>query len=250
VLRVATFNIRNANGMDGVVDLERVARVVTDHRIDVIGLQEVDRHLAARSEFRDQARDLSELLGWQNVYGANVDLEPAVAGQPRRQYGNALMSRLPVADAHNLLLPRPAGGEQRGLLSVRVFVAGRSILVMNTHLQHNSQLERLAQATRLREHLAHVQRPFVLMGDLNATPEQPETAAIRDGLVDAWSAVGVGDGFTFSSVNPHKRIDYILHSYDVRTLSAFVVPSAASDHLPLVVDLDLRAPAGTETASP
>ncbi len=239
MIRVATFNIHNAGGPDGVVDLGRVARVITDNRIDVIGLQEVDRHLAARSGFRDQGRELAEQLGWHHVYRANVDLEPPAPGQPRRQFGNALMSRWPLANAQNTLLPRPHGGEQRGLLDVQVLLNGGSIRVLNTHLQHNSQAERLAQAARIREHLAQVRGPFILLGDLNATPEQPEIVAIRDGLVDAWAAVGVGEGFTFSSVNPRKRIDYVLHSYDCRPISAAVLPSDASDHLPLVVDLEV-----------
>jgi endonuclease/exonuclease/phosphatase (EEP) superfamily protein YafD len=48
-LRVLTYNIHHGVGEDGVLDLERIARVIADSGADVIGLQEVDRHWSART---------------------------------------------------------------------------------------------------------------------------------------------------------------------------------------------------------
>lgn len=58
-------------------------------------------------------------------------------------------------------------------------------------------------------------------------------------LVDAWVEAGVGDGYTFSSQNPDRRIDYVMKSNDVVARSAAVITSEASDHLPVVAELYL-----------
>ncbi|GDY57994.1 hypothetical protein SVIO_086170 [Streptomyces violaceusniger] len=54
-----------------------------------------------------------------------------------------------------------------------------------------------------------------------------------------WPQAGTGDGFTYDSVNPHARIDFLLPSRDLRPLTAqvFTADPEASDHLPLVSDL-------------
>jgi endonuclease/exonuclease/phosphatase family metal-dependent hydrolase len=238
-LRVASFNIHHGVGMDGLLSLERVAAVLEDTHSDVIGLQEVDRHLGKRSGFVDQAQWLADRLGLDVVFGANIDAEPRTPGAPRRQYGTAIFSRHRIPEWHNTLLPRPEGGEQRGLLEALVRVRGVRVRVFNTHLQHNSQVERLAQIARIREVLGQTQESLVLLGDLNAIPASPEIAAITDDLADAWAQAGVGDGFTYDAASPHARIDYVLSSPDVVARTATVVATDASDHLPVVVDLAL-----------
>lgn len=92
-LRVATYNIHHAQGADGVLDLERIAQVLSDSGADVIGLQEVDRHWGERSENLDQAAWLGERLGMHVIYGANLDLAPTTAGAPKP----AVRHRDPVA---------------------------------------------------------------------------------------------------------------------------------------------------------
>ena len=238
-LRAASFNIRHGVGLDGLLDLQRIADVIRDAQPDVIGLQEVDRHFGERSDFVDQARWLADELGLHVVFGANLDLEPLTPGAPRRQYGTAILSRYRIREWRNTLLPRPEGGEQRGLLEAVVSVRGVRVRAFTTHLQHNSQIERLAQVDAVRQIVARSRESVVLVGDLNATPESPEVAAITDDLADAWARAGVGDGFTYDAATPHARIDYVLTSPDVVARTAAVVTTDASDHLPVVADLVL-----------
>lgn len=246
-LRVATFNIHHGAGLDGLVDLERIARVVEQGGAEVVGLQEVDRHWSERSSFVDQATWLAERLGMHVVFGANLDVDPLTPDAPRRQYGTAILSQHVIRDWRNTLLPRPEGGEQRGLLEVGIKVRGVPVRIFNTHLQHTSQVERLAQIARIREVLAQTSRSVVLLGDLNASPETPEIGAITEDLADAWAQAGVGDGFTYDAATPHARIDYVMSSPDVVARSAVVVATDASDHLPVVVDLALP---GSRVGSP
>jgi endonuclease/exonuclease/phosphatase family metal-dependent hydrolase len=238
-LRVATFNIQHGVGLDNVLDLERVAATVESTGAEVVGLQEVDVHFAARSNLVDQANWLADRLGMYVVFGANLDLAPLTAGAPRRQYGTAILSEHRITEWTNTLLPRPEGGEQRGLLEARLRVRGLPVRVFNTHLQHNSQVERLAQIAAIRDVLAGVEESVVVLGDLNATPDSPEIAGLTEDLVDAWVTAGVGDGYTYDAATPHARIDYVMSSGDVVARTAAVVTTDAADHLPVLVDLGL-----------
>ncbi|HKA82861.1 MAG TPA: endonuclease/exonuclease/phosphatase family protein [Acidimicrobiales bacterium] len=238
-LRVATFNIHHGVGLDGVLDLGRIAATVERTGAEVVGLQEVDRHWSQRSNFVDQATWLADVLDMDLAFGANLDLDPPATGAPRRQYGTAILSAHKIHATTNTPLPRPLGGEQRGLLEASIKVRGIPVRVFNTHLQHDSQVERLAQVARIREVLATANESVVLLGDLNATPDTPEITGLTDRLVDAWVTAGVGDGFTFDAATPHARIDYVMSSGDVVARTAAVVTSDAADHLPVVVDLAL-----------
>jgi endonuclease/exonuclease/phosphatase family metal-dependent hydrolase len=238
-LRVATFNIHHGVGIDGVLDLARIAATVERTGAEVVGLQEVDRHWSARSNFVDQATWLADVLDMHLAFGVNLDLDPPAPGAPRRQFGTAILSAYKIRATTNTLLPRPLGGEQRGLLEGQIKVRGIPVRVFNTHLQHDSQVERLAQVARIRQVLATANESVVLLGDLNATPDTPEIAGLTDLLVDAWVTAGVGDGFTFDAATPHARIDYVMSSGNVVARTAAVVTTDAADHLPVVADLAL-----------
>jgi endonuclease/exonuclease/phosphatase family metal-dependent hydrolase len=238
-LRVATFNIHHGVGLDTVLDLERIAATVESTGAEVVGLQEVDVHFGERSNFVDQATWLANRLGMYVVFGANLDRDPLTPGAPRRQYGTAILSEHRITEWTNTLLPRPEGGEQRGLLEARLRVRGLPVRVFNTHLQHNSQVERLAQVAAIRDALAGTDESVVVLGDLNATPDSPEIGNLTEDLVDAWVTAGVGDGYTYDAATPHARIDYVMSSGDVVARTAAVVTTDAADHLPVVVDLGL-----------
>ncbi|SBT49353.1 endonuclease/exonuclease/phosphatase family protein [Micromonospora auratinigra] len=242
-LQVMSFNIHHGAGSDGLVDLSHIAGVIRDNHVDVVGLQEVDRHFGTRSDFVDQAAWLARELRMHVVFGANLDLDPIEAGQPRRQFGTAILSTAPILDWDNTLLPRFGEHEQRGLLRARVNVRGVPVQVYNTHLEHTNRPERLAQVEAITGLIGAQDESVVLFGDLNADPWTPEIQALTDRLVDAWEAAGLGDGYTYPTYDPHKRIDYVLQSGDVivRSVAVLTDPesASASDHLPVLAELHL-----------
>jgi endonuclease/exonuclease/phosphatase family metal-dependent hydrolase len=238
-IRVMSFNIHHGRGVDGRLDLTRVAAEVRDSGADIVGLQEVDRHWSERSDLADQPAELARALHMHVVYGANLDLDPRNPGGPRRQYGNAILCDAPIRQWRNTLLPRIGDSEQRGLLEALISVRRVPVQVFSTHLQHNSQPERLAQTAAIRRVIGACQESVVLTGDLNALPGTPEIDALTEDLIDAWAEAGVGDGYTFPAENPTARLDYVLHSDDVRACTAAVLCTDASDHLPVTADLVL-----------
>lgn len=238
-VRVMSYNIHHGVGVDDRLDLARIAAEIRDSDADIVGLQEVDRHWGERSAFADQAQELARMLHMHVVYGANLDRDPLNPGEPRRQYGTAILSDAPIHEWRNTLLPRTGNLEQRGLLEALVTVRGVPVRVFTTHLQHNSQAERIAQVAAVRDIIGVPRESVVLTGDLNARPDTPEIAALTEDLVDAWAEAGVGDGYTLSATNPYARIDYVMHSADVVARTAAVLSTDGSDHLPVVADLEL-----------
>ncbi|HEY7598117.1 MAG TPA: endonuclease/exonuclease/phosphatase family protein [Actinophytocola sp.] len=229
---VLSFNIHHAAGVDGVFDLDRLATEIRDSGADVVGLQEVDRHYGDRSSWTDEPAELSRRLGMHVVFGANLDLEPPAPGEPRRQYGTAILSRYPIVSWRNTLLPKgdPAE-EQRGLLSAVLVVHGHRLRFMTTHFQHDSAVARELQATEVASHVRASREPVVLTGDLNAPPDKPEVTTLTAILTDTFASAGQGDGFTHPADAPTARIDYVLAA--LRPVRSTVLATESSDHRPV-----------------
>jgi endonuclease/exonuclease/phosphatase family metal-dependent hydrolase len=236
-LTVVSYNIHLGRGLDGRLDLDRIAAVIRAQNADLVALQEVGRHWSAATEFRDQPAELGRLLGMEFVFGANLDRDPPRPGAPRRQYGTAILTTWPILHSENILLPRAStDNEQRGVLVLDIDVDGAPFRLHNAHLGVSVEDRRL-QVDALLAVADTATVPHALVGDLNARPTAPEFAPLFARFRDAWAVAGEGDGFTFPASAPTARIDYVLVSAEIG-ISAVRVPAlAGSDHLPLVAEL-------------
>ena len=240
-VRVMSFNIHHGADPADTLDLERIAGVIEDSGSEVIGLQEVDNNWSSRSDFQDQAAWLAERLGMHYAYAANLDRDSAAGQTERRQYGTAVLSEYPIISSENHLLAnieyaeRPT--EQRGLLEAVINVEGNHISFYNTHLDHQRSEQRQSQMEEILTVAEDSGRPAVLVGDLNAVPEAPEMTTILSQFSDVFAELGQDDAFTYPVENPNRRIDYILTKGDIEPLSAEVIDTDSSDHLPIIADL-------------
>ncbi|GAA5026659.1 endonuclease/exonuclease/phosphatase family protein [Actinopolymorpha pittospori] len=246
-LRVATYNIRGGVGEDGVFDLGRTEAAIRSVDAGVVGLQEVDVHWRARSDFADEARRLADRLKMR-VFFAPIYVRPShVEGAARRQYGVALLSRYPILRAENHEITRLSSRTPNmvqlqtlmpGFAEVTVAVGGMRVHVYSTHLdyRHDPSVRR-AQVADMLNVMAPDHGPKVLVGDFNAKPDAPEIAALwQQGLVN----VGPNAGKTYPATRPAKTIDLVTVSPDITVRSARVEATAASDHRPVVSDLLLQ----------
>jgi endonuclease/exonuclease/phosphatase family metal-dependent hydrolase len=246
-VRLITFNTHHGVGEDQRHDLPRLAKVLAKADADVICLQEVDRYFGDRSEDVDQALLLSRALDMQLAWGPAID-EPRPGERPPRQYGNALLSRLPIliSDVH----PLPGGGEPRSALRTLLELDGGTLWVTNTHLSNGDRDRRAGQVAALAALHTGSMEAGVLVGDLNARPDAAELAALHGRFTDSWELAADRDdqagwrfwqrdeGLTHPAHSPHRRIDQVWVSPGVSVASARVLDAeGASDHLPLVVDL-------------
>ena len=155
-LRLATWNIHMAVGSDGVCDLGRTAAVIRELNPHLIGLQEV----ANQSERKDSSlRALEERVEMRAIPGPTMQRDDG-------EYGNALLTRLPVLRVERYdLSVEPF--EPRGLLIVHQEWRGETVQIAVTHLGLRAA-ERRIQVRRLLEYLAAEERRLlILMGDFN-----------------------------------------------------------------------------------
>ena len=109
-MKLITWNIQWARGIDLAVDPARIARTacaIAD--FDVLCLQEVAVNFPGLpgSRGEDQVAQLSRALpGFSAHYGAAIDVDDGKGG--RSLFGNLIFSRLPVIQVYRHLLPWPA----------------------------------------------------------------------------------------------------------------------------------------------
>jgi endonuclease/exonuclease/phosphatase family metal-dependent hydrolase len=223
-LSVLTINIWNRQGpwderfallREGIAALEP----------DVIGMQEV---LSDGSH--DLAREIvAGLDGWNVVYGEAKPL------QGDYSFGNAALSRHPIAKRKVVPLPNADTDEHRSLLIADVQTPFGPLPFCVTHLAwrlnhgyvREQQVAALATALKKEIPIAEETLPLVLTGDFNAGPDATEIRFLKglhalDGkscfLADCFGEVGEGPGYTFDGRrNPYaaytheapRRIDYV-----------------------------------------
>ncbi len=228
--RVMTYNIHHGEGLDGKVDLARIAELIKREKADIVALQEVDKGVA-RTSRRDISEEIAKLAGMTRVFSNNYHFQGG-------EYGNAVLTRFPVGQWTNSHYRMLRPGEQRGLLQVELDVHGRKVMFMNTHIDYRGDdSERLINIPEIITALERVKGlPVILCGDFNDTPGSRTYEKVAAGFKDSWKLIGAGDGFTIPAEKPTKRIDYIWLSKDsgIVPVKIWVPDSDASDHRPVV----------------
>jgi endonuclease/exonuclease/phosphatase family metal-dependent hydrolase len=229
---VMTYNIHHGEGLDGKVDLQRIADLIKREQADIVALQEVDKGVQ-RTARRDCPAELAALTGLSCVFSNNYPFQGG-------EYGNAVLTRFPIKRWTNHHYKMLRSGEQRGLLQVVLEVRGRELVILDTHLDARGEdAERWFSAAEL---VAAIQpylgQPVILCGDFNDTPDSRTSEKLAQQFTDTWKVAGAGDGFTIPAEKPRKRIDYIWTSKApaIQALKAWVPESEASDHRPVVAE--------------
>jgi len=242
LLRVLTYNVRRCLGADGRLSPERIAAVIAACRPDVVALQELDVG-RARSGGIDQAAAIAGHLGMRSHFHPAMRVSEEL-------YGDAILTALPSRLVRAGSLPGRDGCEPRGALWAAVTAGDAEVQVITTHLGLDRR-ERRAQGEALLgpDFLGDpaCRDPVVLLGDFNALPGSGVHRRLAARLPDAQGA-RAWTRPTFPARLPLLRIDHVFVSRGVavrgvRTLGG-ALARVASDHLPLVADLDL-APART-----
>jgi endonuclease/exonuclease/phosphatase family metal-dependent hydrolase len=245
IVRVMTYNVHGCRGMDGRVSPQRIARVIAQQGPDIVCLQELD-HARRRSRHTDQAMTIAAMLQSQYHFHAVNPLEDGL-------FGNVVLSIHPSRQIAAASLPRWRTAmklEPRGVLWVEVDVRGVPLQVINTHLSI-LHWERLLQVDALLgEQWLQRQEPSgpkILCGDFNASTSAREMQRIGAVMrnVDCMGEVDykVTGLKTWSSRLPIRRIDHVFVGRQASVRKVFVprtrLTRIASDHLPLVVDLQI-----------
>ena len=246
-IRVATYNIA-AGANNFKVDLKLTAETIKKINPDIIAIQEVDRN-TERSGRTDQIKVLSELTGYNYVYGKTIDFQGG-------EYGIAVLSKHPIVSNEIIKLPytntdTKKEEEPRIALVTKVDVPGFEVPVtfINTHLDwHEDPNIRLQQVRTINEVTLDMRGIKILAGDFNDTLN----SVIGREMERYWTTVfdGKTDHRTWPAVNPEVAIDQIfLNNAQVWKVEKVYVPNTGtekdtdwktvSDHIPVIVDLKL-----------
>lgn len=203
-MKLVSWNVQWGRDASGVVDLARTVREAQRLAdFDVLCLQEITRgfHALPGGPGDDQFAELEALLPGFTVMGAiGADLPAPGNAQhaPRRQFGNALATRLSVAQVFRHALPWPADpgspSMQRVALEAVLDAPGGALRVLVTHLEFYSLRQRLAQVDALRraqeEAADHAAHPAPAENDVGpfAPSGRPVSAIVCGDFNSAWGS--------------------------------------------------------------
>lgn len=242
-LRILTYNIHKCiGGIDRRYKPERIVETIAHYAPDIVMMQEVDNE-AKRSNRHRQVEVLAEMLNMQyHSWYPNVKVRGG------GHHGNAILSRFPLLDSHNIDITTPPK-KKRSILYGRQRIAleggergSKTLHLFNMHLGL-SQIERKVQLKRFLEaepfRGIHHDTPVIVGGDLNdvygnlggklLAPVGFRTVAKLKATFPSYAPVRTLDGL-------YVRGAVTLHKLDRSRLK---LAKQASDHLPLIADLEL-----------
>ena len=224
-LRIMTYNIHHAEGVDGKVDYERIAAIIRKADPHIVALQEVDRE-TLRTQQVDQAKRLADLLDYQVVFGKALNFQGGA-------YGLAIMARGNIHSKCTFALPYRIGQEPRIVLEAKIELGDDWPLIQlfNAHLCHLSAETRLEQVQRMIQIIPNnTDNLTLLAGDFNA---RPQTAPMDLLWKQGWN----------DCLETHDGIDYLLSSPGAKVQlksSRIIQAPLASDHNPVFAELILN----------
>jgi endonuclease/exonuclease/phosphatase family metal-dependent hydrolase len=211
IFRVGTFNIQGGVGMDDKLDLHRTADCMRG--CDLVGLQEV--HGRTWTDSRDEAQILGEDMRLPWLYA------PAETRWWHNSFGNSVISDLPLESWQRFPISGPASTNNRALLILHFHVGDHILHVLNVHLPTTN--DRPAQCAMVAALFFSLEKPAILLGDLNTRPGDPWIEKIRN-HADVVDAVG-----EFAEKDQPHHIDWIF-ARGLQCVGGGTMDHQASDH--------------------
>jgi endonuclease/exonuclease/phosphatase family metal-dependent hydrolase len=220
-LRIVTYNVHGLRaGVDAVSGT--LARI----RPDIVCVQECGSLRAVRR------------------LAAASGMEVVSTHRPFNRVRNAVLFSLPLKALDRIVLdlPRDGRARRRGFVQVTLAAHGVRVSAVSAHLGLSTG-ERGRQAEDLMGRLEGLPPPVVLGADMNEGPNGGAARRLASALADAYGMAGEQPGYTYPAKRPTDRIDAVFVSRDVKVGGAWLAggpdAASASDHLPVVVDLEL-----------
>ena len=252
-LRVGAYNIAHGRGgklgesnwtsevrKEEEAHLHKIAAQITEADLDIVVLNEVDFN-ASWSGGRNQARLIAEKSGFPYVAELyNIDI---VLPFFKLQFGNAILSKLPLKDLQAIELPHVKRWEvylagKKNALEATVDFQGREVRIVTIHLETRDKAVRMESVEILLDRINQSDIPYILLGDFNSQRSEPgtestavETLITRGGfktdtVAESWK--------TLPSESPKYGIDWILANAPLETYNSRIINSPLSDHLMVI----------------
>ncbi|HLH44369.1 MAG TPA: endonuclease/exonuclease/phosphatase family protein [Bryobacteraceae bacterium] len=236
-IRIATYNIHKARGLDSRTRVERIARVLETVGADIVALQEVVSREGPSIEDH-QARYLARRLGQYFAIGETRKHRGGV-------YGNVTLSRWDFERIRQIDLS-VCGREERGVLRTDIKIGRHLVHVFNVHLG-TAHYERKKQAVRLMDQdllrAVDISGPRIVLGDFNDWTHGLVTRTLSAEFHFSDIAAHLRRTRGYPGFLPLLHLDHIYCDHHLKIASAHFqrdrLAVIASDHLPLVADLKI-----------
>lgn len=224
-LRLTTYNIHHGRGMDNQIDYQRIANLIRQSRADVVAVQEVDS-ATQRTGNRYSLGEIAKGCKMHATFAAAIPLQGG-------KYGIGILSKKRPLSWHSIALP---GAEEPRALLVAEF---KHYVVACTHLSL-TESDLMESISLIVVEARKWQKPFILMGDLNADPQSEFYKVMQR----HFTFINNPKEPTFPSETPKNCIDHIAvfnaNADRIQTICTQVGSSIASDHNPLHATIRLK----------
>lgn len=222
-LKLMSYNIKNANGMDNVCNFQRIANVINNTSPDVVAIQEVDS-MTNRSGQKYVLGEIAERTQMHGYFALAIDYDGG-------KYGIGLLTKQVPLRLQTLPLP---GREEARTLILAEFA---DYIYCCTHMSLTEE-DRMKSLELVKAFTSSSTKPLFLAGDMNA---EPESGFIKK-LQKDFQILSNPKQHTFPAPDPKETIDYIAtlkqNAKGFAVISAKVINEPmASDHRPILVEL-------------
>lgn len=222
-LKLMSYNIKNANGMDNVCNFQRIANVINNTSPDVVAIQEVDS-MTNRSGQKYVLGEIAERTQMHGYFAPAIDYDGG-------KYGIGLLTKQVPLRLQTLPLP---GREEARTLILAEFA---DYIYCCTHMSLTEE-DRMKSLELVKAFTSSSTKPLFLTGDMNA---EPESGFIKK-LQKDFQILSNPKQHTFPAPDPKETIDYIAtlkqNAKGFAVISAKVINEPmASDHRPILVEL-------------
>ena len=222
-LKLMSYNIKNANGMDNVCNFQRIANVINNTSPDVVAIQEVDS-MTNRSGQKYVLGEIAERTQMHGHFAPAIDYDGG-------KYGIGLLTKQVPLRLQTLPLP---GREEARTLILAEFA---DYIYCCTHMSLTEE-DRMKSLELVKAFTSSSTKPLFLAGDMNA---EPESGFIKK-LQKDFQILSNPKQHTFPAPDPKETIDYIAtlkqNAKGFAVISAKVINEPmASDHRPILVEL-------------
>ena len=222
-LKLMSYNIKNANGMDNVCNFQRIANVINNASPDVVAIQEVDS-MTNRSGQKYVLGEIADRTQMHGYFAPAIDYDGG-------KYGIGLLTKQVPLRLQTLPLP---GREEARTLILAEFA---DYIYCCTHMSLTEE-DRMKSLELVKAFTSSSTKPLFLAGDMNA---EPESGFIKE-LQKDFQILSNPKQHTFPAPDPKETIDYIAtlkqNAKGFAVISAKVINEPmASDHRPILVEL-------------
>ena len=234
--KIMSFNIQSCRDyVTREFTAHTAAKAINELNPDIVGLNEVRGipfHETTDPSWFDQVNELAKLTNMPYCY-----FGPAI--KLTGPYGNAILSKYPLKNIKTIAIPDPLVKDEDAFYESRCIISCEienfHLLVTHVGLAKSEQRNAI---NLLKELIISINKPIILTGDFNMTPDNQLINEIKSLLIDT-SIKFKTPLLSFPTITPKIKIDYIFISEEIELLEADIPQIVASDHFPYIAKIKI-----------